>query len=139
MSRFTDVLVVTVAIAMIMALLIGYNAAAINAEERTRETATMFAYGIRPGGVIAGNVFEALLVGAIGTVVGVAAGYGIERWIIGISMRDTMPDLGTLVSISLLTYGLAALAGIVSVGIAPLLTLRRCARIDVPSALRVVE
>ena len=54
-------------------------------------------------------------------------------------MRSTMPDLGILISISASTYGLAALAGIVSVSAAPLLTLRRLRRTDVPSALRVVE
>ena len=139
MSRFTDVLIVTVAIAMVMALLIAYNAATINAEERTRETATMFAHGVSPAAVLAGNVFEALLIGLLGTVVGVAAGYGILRWMIDVSMRSTMPDIGTLVSVSALTYGLAALAGTVSVSAAPLLTLRRLRRIDVPSSLRVVE
>jgi putative ABC transport system permease protein len=139
MSRFTDVLIVTVAIAMVMALLIAYNAATINAEERARETATMFAYGVSPAAVLAGNVFEALLIGLLGTMVGVAAGYGILRWIIDVSMRSTMPDIGTLVSVSALTCGLAALAGTISVGAAPLLTLRRLRRIDVPSSLRVVE
>jgi len=139
MSQFTEVLVITVAIAMIMALLIAYNAAAINAEERTRETATMFASGIRPGIVIAENVIEALLIGALATILGVAAGYAILRWIMDVSMRSTMPDLGTLVSISPGTFGLAALAGIVSVTAAPLLTLRRLRRTDVPAALRVVE
>jgi putative ABC transport system permease protein len=139
MSQFTEVLIITVAIAMIMALLIAYNAAAINAEERTRETATMFAYGIRPGLVIRGNVLEALLIGASATILGVAAGYAILRWIIDVSMRSTMPDLGILISISASTYGLAVLAGIVSVSAAPLLTLRRLRRTDVPSSLRVVE
>jgi putative ABC transport system permease protein len=139
MSQFTDVLIVTVAIAIIMALLIAYNAAAINAEERTRETATMFAYGIRPASVIRGNVIEALLIGTLATLAGVAAGYAILRWITGVSMRSTMPDLGILISISPVTVGLAALAGFVSVSLAPVMTLRRLERTDVPSALRVVE
>jgi putative ABC transport system permease protein len=76
MSQFAGVLLITVAIAMIMALLIAYNAAAINAEERTREIATTFAYGIRSGSVIAGNVLEALLIGALATIVGVAPATG---------------------------------------------------------------
>ncbi|HEX8975678.1 MAG TPA: FtsX-like permease family protein [Solirubrobacteraceae bacterium] len=139
MSQFTDVLVVTVAIAMIMALLIAYNSAAINAEERTREHATMFAYGISPGRVIGGNVVEALLTGTLATVVGVAVGYGILRWVVDVSMRETLPDLGFLISISTGTLALAALAGILGVTLAPLLTLGRLRRIDVPSALRVVE
>jgi putative ABC transport system permease protein len=139
MSQFTEVLVITVVIAMIMALLIAYNAAAINAEERTRETATMFAYGIGRGAVIRGNVLEALLIGTLATIIGIAAGYGILRWVIDVSMRTTMPDLGMLISISGATYGLAALAGIVVVSLAPLLMLRRLNRTDVPSALRAVE
>lgn len=84
-------------------------------------------------------MLEALLIGVLATLLGVAAGYAILRWIIDVSMRSTMPDPGTLVSISAATFGLAALAGIVSVTAAPLLTLRRLRRTDVPSALRVVE
>jgi putative ABC transport system permease protein len=139
MSQFTDVLIITVAIAISMALLIAYNSAAINAEERTREHATMFAYGIGTARVIRGNVAEALITGALATALGVAAGYAILRWIVDVSMRNTMPDLGTLISISAATYGLAALAGLVSVSVAPLLTVRSLRRTDVPSALRVVE
>jgi hypothetical protein len=84
-------------------------------------------------------VLEALLIDALATILGIAAGYAILRWIIEFSMRSTLPDLGTLVSISAGTYGLAALAGILTVSAAPLLTLRRLKRTDVPSALRVVE
>jgi putative ABC transport system permease protein len=139
MSQFTDVLTITVAIAMIMALLIAYNSAAINGEERAREHATMFAYGISAARVIRGNLAEAFIAGALGTLVGIAAGYGILRWIVGISMRDTMPDLGMLISISATTFALAALAGIVVVTLAPALTFKSLRRTDIPSALRVVE
>jgi putative ABC transport system permease protein len=139
MSQFTDVLTITVVIAMIMALLIAYNSAAINAEERTREHATMFAYGVPAARVIRGNLAEAFITGTLATLLGVAAGYGILRWIVGVSMRSTMPDLGTLISISTATFGLAALAGILVVTVAPVLTLKRLQRTDIPSALRVVE
>jgi hypothetical protein len=84
-------------------------------------------------------VLEALLIGVSATILGVAAGYAVLRWITDVSLRSTMPDLGTLVSISAATFGLAALAGIVSVTAAPLLTLRRLRRTDIPSALRVVD
>lgn len=138
MSKFTDVLIITVAIAMAMSLLIAYNTAAINAEERTREHATLFAHGIGALRVVRGNMLEALLTGTLATLIGVAAGYGILRWIATV-WRDTMPDLGVLISIAAATYGLAALAGIVSVTLAPILTLKRLRRTDIPSALRVVE
>ena len=75
----------------------------------------------------------------LATVIGRAAGYTILRWIIDVSMRDTMPDLGMLISIAGATYGLAALAGIVSVTLGPVLTLGRLRETDIPSALRVVE
>lgn len=139
MSQFTEVLTITVAIAIVMALLIAYNAAAINAEERNRETATMFAYGVGPRSVIVGNILEALLIGTVATIVGVAVGYGILRLIIDVTMRSTMPDLDVLISISPATYALTALAGILSVSLAPLLTLPRLKRTDVPCTLRVVE
>ena len=84
-------------------------------------------------------VITVAIIGTFATILGVAGGYAILRWIIDVSMRSTMPDLGTLISISASTYGLAALAGILSVSAAPLLTLRRLRRTDVPLALRVVE
>jgi putative ABC transport system permease protein len=139
MAQFTEVLIVTVVIAMTMALLMAYNSATINCEERTREHATLFAYGVDTAKVLRGSIAEAFLTGVLATVLGVAAGYAILRLIIDASMRETMPDLGTLISISASTYLLAVLAGVVSVTAAPLLTLRRLRRTDIPSALRVVE
>ena len=50
-----------------MALLIAFNASAINADERAREHATMFAYGVTVGRVVRGGVVEAMLIGALGT------------------------------------------------------------------------
>jgi hypothetical protein len=76
---------------------------------------------------------------ALATILGVAAGNGILRSIVVVAMRNTMPDLGTLISISAATDGLAALAGIVVVTLAPLLTVKRLRPRDIPSALRVVE
>jgi putative ABC transport system permease protein len=122
-----------------MALLMAYNSAAINADEHTREHATMFACGVTPARVLRGNLTAALITGLLATAIGLAVGYGILLWIIGVSMRNTMPDLGSLVSISAPTFALAALAGIVSVALAPLLTRRRLGRTDIPSALRVLE
>jgi putative ABC transport system permease protein len=82
---------------------------------------------------------EPFITGALATAVGVVAGYAILNWIVGVSMHNTMPDLGTLISISAATCGLATLAGTVTVTLAPLLTLKRLRRTDIPSALRVVE
>lgn len=139
MEQFNEILLTTVAIAAAMALLIAYNAAAINTDERAREHATMFAHGVTPGGVLRGSVAEALIVGVLATAVGIAAGHLLLSWIINTNMPETMPDIGTLTSVAPMTYVMALLAGTLAVGAAPLLTLRRLRRTDIPSTLRVVE
>jgi putative ABC transport system permease protein len=139
LEQFNEILLVTVAIAAAMALLIAFNATAINADERVREHATMFAYGVTLARVIRGSVAEAVMIGALGTAVGIAGGRVVLSWIVNENMPETMPDIGTLVAVAPLTYALAVAAGTVVVAAAPLLTLRRLRRTDVPAALRVVE
>ena len=46
-----------------------------------------------------------------------------------------MPDIGTLTSVAPMTYVMALLAGTLAVGAAPLLTLRRLRRTDIPSTV----
>ena len=139
MDQFTDVLTVALLIGMGMALLIAFNTSAINADERVREHATMFAFGVGAGRVTRGTMVEAALVGAGATAAGVAGGHLVLRWIVYGVMPETMPDVGSLVAVAPATYGLAALAGLVVVAAAPLLTLRRLRAVDIPGALRVVE
>jgi putative ABC transport system permease protein len=99
----------------------------------------MFAYGVTLARVIRGSVAEAVMIGALGTAVGIAGGRVVLSWIVNENMPETMPDIGTLVAVAPLTYALAVAAGTVVVAAAPLLTLRRLRRTDVPAALRVVE
>jgi putative ABC transport system permease protein len=139
MEQFNEILLITVAIAGAMALLIAFNATAINADERAREHATMFAYGVTAARVIRGSVAEALIIGALGTAVGIAAGRGVLSWIVNENMPETMPDIGTLIAVAPLTYVLAIAAGTVAVAAAPLLTLRKLRRTDISTTLRVVE
>jgi putative ABC transport system permease protein len=139
LEQFNEILLVTVTIAAAMSLLIAFNAAAINADERARENATMFAHGVTVDRVVRGGMTEALLVGALGTAVGLVAGRALLGWIINTNMRDTMPDIGGLISVGPTTYLLAAIAGVVVVALAPLLTMRRLRRTDMSATLRVVE
>lgn len=139
MGQFREILLVVVVIAAGMAVLIAFNAAAINADERGREHATMFAHGVRPARVVEGAVVESAIVGALGTAVGIAAGHAVLSWLIAVNLPETMPDIGTLSDVSPLTYALAFLTGTVAVAAAPLLTSRRVRQTDVPSTLRVVE
>ena len=139
MAQFDDVLAVTVAVALAMAVLMAYNTSAINADERARENATMFAFGVPVGRVLRLGVAESLLAGLIATALGLAAGYGLLRWIVGSSMPETMPDVGTVLAISPATFMFALLAGTAAVALAPLLMRRRLERTDIPSTLRAVE
>jgi putative ABC transport system permease protein len=139
MGQFREILLVTVLIAGAMALLIAFNAAAINTDERAREHATMFAYGIPVSRVLRGTVAEAFAVGVLGTAIGIGAGRLLLAWIVNTNMPETMPDIGMLIAVAPLTYALAAAAGIAVVAAAPLLTLRRLRRTDISSTLRVVE
>ena len=139
MEQFNEVLAVTVAIAAAMSLLIAFNASAINADERTREHATMFAHGVPVARVLRGGIAEALMIGALGTLAGIAGGRAVLSWIINSSVPETMPDVGVISSVTPGTYVLAVVAGMVVVGAAPLFTLRRLRRTDLSGALRVVE
>lgn len=139
LDQFTDVLVVTVAIAIAMSLLIAFNTSAINADERARDDATMFAYGVPLGRVLRANMAELLVIGLLGTAIGVAAGWALLEWVLRTSVAETQPDLGALASVDASTYAMAVTAGTVIVAFAPLLTLRRLRRADIPTSLRVVE
>ena len=139
MASFNDVLLVTVAVAFLMALLIAFNSTTINADERARENATMFAYGVSVSRVTRDSMVEALLTGVVGTGVGIGAGYGVLRWVVEGIMPTTMPDVGMRVALYPTTYAIAALAGVVIVTLAPLLGLRRLRHTDIPATLRVVE
>jgi putative ABC transport system permease protein len=138
-EQFNEILLVTVVIAGAMALLIAFNATAINADERAREHATMFAYGVTVARVIRGSVAEAVMIGALGTSIGIAGGRAVLSWIVNENMPETMPDIGTLIAVAPLTYVLAVVAGTVVVAAAPLLTMSRLRRTDIPATLRVVE
>jgi putative ABC transport system permease protein len=139
LEQFNEILLITVAIAGAMALLIAFNATAINADERAREHATMFAYGVTVARVIRGGVAEGLIIGALGTAAGIAAGHGVLSWIVNENMPETMPDIGTLISVAPFSYVLAVAAGTIVVAAAPLLTLGRLRRTDISATLRVVE
>jgi hypothetical protein len=71
--------------------------------------------------------------------VGLGAGHALLSWLVRTNLPETMPDVGVLVSVGAGTYAVAMVAGTVVVAAAPLLTLRRLRRTDLPGQLRVVE
>lgn len=124
---------------LLLALLIAYNAASINTEERSREHATLFAFGLPVRRVLWMDVAEALLIGLLGTGIGLLAGAAVLRWVTTSLVGSTMPELGLVTTMSTTTVVTAVLLGVVAVALAPVLTLRRLRRMDIPKALRIVE
>ena len=139
LEEFTGIFQVTEGFMLLLALLIAYNATSINADERARERATLFAFGLPVRRVLALEIVEGLLYGLLGTLIGLGLGAGISRWLMTSVMRSTMPDLLLDVTVSGQTVLTAVVLGVIAVGVAPLLTLRRLRRMDVPGTLRVVE
>ena len=139
LDEFAAVIRVVTAIAIALVLLIAFNSTAINADERAREYATMFAYGLPTRTVLRLAVLESLIVGVLATLLGLAIGIAILNWVVNVSFKEVLPELGVVVSLSATSVMLAALAGAGAMAAAPLLTVRRLRRMDVPSTLRVVE
>jgi putative ABC transport system permease protein len=139
LEDFTAIFQVLQLFILLLAVLIAYNATSINADERARERATLFAFGLRVRRVVALETVEGLLIGLLGTAVGVGLGMLVVRWIVTSTLRTTMPNVGLDVVISGTTVVTAVVLGVLAVAIAPLLTIRRLRRMDIPGTLRVVE
>ncbi|MFN8113787.1 MAG: FtsX-like permease family protein [Solirubrobacterales bacterium] len=139
LDEFGAIIRVVVVIAVILVLLIAFNSTAINADERAREYATMFAYGLPVRTVVRLAIVESMLIGLLATAAGVLLGVLILGWVVNVSIEEVLPELGVIGSLSLGTVVLAAVAGVGAMAAAPLLTIRRLRKMDVPSTLRVVE
>lgn len=125
--------------ALVLAILIAFNTATISLDERTRENATMFAFGTRLRTVMGMAIFESAIIGLVGTLLGIAMGRVVLELIVRLVVRDVVPDIGFVITVTPATLLWAAVVGILAVAVAPLLGLPRLRRLDIPNALRVVE
>jgi putative ABC transport system permease protein len=139
MQSFTAVFRVLQAFILGLALLMAYNATSINADERARERATLFAFGLPVRRVIGLETVEGLLYGIAGTAIGIGVGVLVVRWVTTSILSTTVPDMSIDVSVASGTFVSAAVLGVAAVALAPLLTVRRLRRMDVPGTLRIVE
>lgn len=139
LKDFTGIFQVLELFILVLAVLIAYNATSINADERARERATLFAFGMERRRVLGLEIVEGLLIGLLGTVVGIGAGLLLNRWIITSTLGTTMPDMSLDVVVSAGTLLTAVGLSVIAVGVAPILTARRLRRMDIPGTLRVVE
>jgi putative ABC transport system permease protein len=139
LGDFIGVLRLIEGFALALALLIAFNSSAIGIDERRRENATMLAFGITNMRTVALAVAESLIIGVLGTLVGLTGGLLVTSWVVGQTLPETLPDLGLITRIAPASLLVATAVALASVAIAPLFSARRIGRMDVPSTLRVME
>ena len=124
---------------ILLLLLIAFNTANINVDERARDHATMFAYGIPVRRVITNLSVEGLLLCAIAILLGVLFGYALLLWMVLQLMPTAIPEIGPLVSISPVEMALYLTGALVAVALAPAFSIRKLKQMSIPSTLRVME
>jgi putative ABC transport system permease protein len=139
LDEFVIVLRVVEGAMLAIAFLIAYNASSINMDERSREHATMFAFGVPILTVLRMAVVESFVVGLAATAAGIAGGWVLLRILLTTRVEDTLPDIYIKATISPTTLAIALVLGVFVVAFAPLLQWRRLAAMDVPSTLKVME
>ena len=139
LDDFVGVLRLIEGFALALALLIAFNSSSIGIDERRRENATMLAFGITPGRALLLAVSESAITGLLGILAGLGGGYLLVRYVVESTLPRTLPDLGMLIHVSSESVAAAAGVSLIAVILAPLLSVRRVGRMDIPSTLRVVE
>lgn len=139
LAQFVGFLAIAGVAVLLLALLIAFNAARITVDERRREHATIWAFGLPVRTVLAVLIKESVLVGLAATAIGVAAGIVFLDWMLASLATTTLPDLGIDRYVSPATVVVAAAVGIVAVAAAPLFLVRRIRRMDIPDTLREME
>ena len=122
-----------------LVLLIAFNAANISSDERARDHATMFAYGVSVRRVVGSLATEGLVLGVVAAVLGVVFGYALLLWMVIVLVPQSYPDMGVLLSINIPVMAVFLGAGAAVVALAPALTVRKLRRMDIPGTLRVLE
>jgi putative ABC transport system permease protein len=139
LGRVLDILLIVEGAVLLLALLIAFNSASINADERARDHATMFAFGLSTGSVLRMAITESAMVGMLGTAGGLLAGWLLLGWLVTSLIPQAYPDLGIVTYVAPSTLVTAVALGVFAVAVAPTFTLRKLRRMDIPSTLRVTE
>jgi putative ABC transport system permease protein len=139
MGQITGILRILEFLVLGLALVIAFNSAAISSDERAREHATMFAFGVPTHRVLTMMTAESVVTGLLGTLIGLGGGYLAVRWMVHALVSQTLPELGIAVVINPSTIVTTLVLGVVAVALAPWFTARRLRRMDIPATLRVLE
>ncbi|TQN31850.1 putative ABC transport system permease protein [Haloactinospora alba] len=124
-------------IAMFTAAIVIYNTFAVLIAQRQREMALLRCVGARRGQVFRGVLLEALIVGAVSSVIGVAAGIGLGTAGFALS-KESLGAGGATTSLVVTptAVGLGVLVGTVVTLLAALLPARKATKVSPLAALR---
>ncbi|NDJ75346.1 MAG: FtsX-like permease family protein [Chloroflexi bacterium] len=136
---FTQVLRIIQAVVVFMAFLIAFNSTSISVDERVREIATMFAFGLRIRTVTRMQMVENLITGTLGTLIGMGMGWIMLNAMLVARIEEQLADFKFEVTVAPLTLLVSLLLGVLTVGLTPLFSIRRMRKMDIPSTLRVME
>ncbi|MFX0173384.1 MAG: ABC transporter permease [Candidatus Hodarchaeota archaeon] len=136
---FTSVLTVIQYAVMGLAFLMAFNTATINFNERIREFGTMGAFGTPIFTSTWILMVESIIIGIFGTLLGFYPLGIIFMEIFQIQIRISMPEVSLDGFLFLDSLLIIFFIGVVLVALTPLLSIRKLIKMDLPSALRVVE
>lgn len=139
LSAVTNFFIVLQLIIGLLAFLVAYNSSKIASDERSREHATMMAFGVRVRQVIGIGVAESLILGIVATGVGFGLGVLFLHWILDTVFPAAVPELSVLQSVRIWSFAVTALIGITATAAAPVFLAPRLRRSNLPNALRYVE
>ena len=122
-----------------LVLLIAFNTANINVDERARDHATMFAYGVPVRRVVANLSAEGLLLGVAAVVLGGLFGYALLLWMALFLMPTAIPEVGMLVSVRWVEMVVYFALALIAIAVAPVFPGRKLKKMFIPGKLRVME
>lgn len=138
LELITGMLAIAQIVAVLLAFLIAFLSTSISVDERMREIATMFAFGLRIRTVSRMQMIENFIIGVLGTGLGIVVGWAVLGSLF-VRAQEQTPEIAYIITIESSTILLAAVLGVLVVTLTPILSVRRMRRMDIPSTLRVME
>ena len=123
-----------------LGLLIAFNTANINSDERARDHATMFAYGVsRAAGSSPTWPSKGSPSARSRSYRASSSATSLLLWVVVVLSPETYPDMAVLLSVDVPEMAAFLAMGVGVVAVAPTFTVRKLRRMYIPGTLRVLE
>ena len=99
----------------------------------------MMAFGMQVRKIMRIAVLESAAMGVCASLSGTGLGILLLNYLVYTVFPTVIPDIGVTMNVSGETYAITLILGVVAVGIAPVLTVRKLLKTNIPSALKVLE